>query len=64
MNALTIPTLNSTESELLGCIAALDYPKKLKDRVINLSRRAFRLWRAALLLEEMVTSRKDRKRNG
>jgi hypothetical protein len=50
--------LNQTESEVLANIVGLDYPQKLKDRVTNLTRRAFRYWRALLFVEQLVERRK------
>jgi len=55
--SISIDDLNHTESELLANIVGLDFPQKLKDRVSNLSRRAFRMWRAMLYLEQLIQRR-------
>lgn len=54
---ISIEDLNHTESEVLANIIGLDFPQKLKNRVTNLSRRAFRLWRAMLFIEQLIQRR-------
>lgn len=56
---IDIIELNNTESEVLANLAGLGYPQKLKDRATNLARRAFRLWRAMMFVEEIIERRKQ-----
>lgn len=57
--SIRLDDLNTTEEEVLANIVGLDYAQKLKDRVTNLTRRAFRMWRTALILEEKVRNKKS-----
>jgi len=57
--SIRLDELNATEDEVVANIIRLDYTQKLKDRVTNLTRRAFRMWRTALILEEAARNKKS-----
>jgi dUTPase len=60
MAGCTLEDLVTTEREVIDKISGLDYPQKLKDRVINLTRRTFRLHRGLAIAELLIQKKKDK----
>jgi hypothetical protein len=51
-----------TEQEFLENLQSLNCTQKLRDRVANLTRRAFRLYRGITIADLLVQRRKQRKK--